>query len=384
MHVVLIPAYEPDRRLVDLVVAVTPTAPVVVVDDGSGARFADVFAAAADAGAVVLAHDHNGGKGAALRTGFAYVASVWPAASIVTADADGQHTPTDIGRVAARLETASVSGPSSLVIVLGARTFEHVVGAEGADAGAARARTVGAGTVPLRSRVGNAIARWSFLAASGQRLQDTQTGLRGYAATTLPWLQTLPGDRFEYEFAMLLRARRDGILLVEEPIETVYLDGNASSHFRPIVDSLRVYGPLLQFTASALLAFVIDTVLLLVFNALTGWLLLSTVAARLLSAGMNFAINRDYVFRSAREVPLRTAALRYASLAGLMLAASFGMLTALTDAGVGVLPAKLVTDLALFLVSYAVQRALVFAPAAPASAESVDARMHAGECSTAR
>lgn len=337
MHIVLIPAYQPDARLVALVRMLQ--VPVLVVDDGSHPRCAAVFDDAAAAGAVVVHHTENRGKGAALRTGFAEAMRRWPGASVVTADADGQHTPTDIGAVAAALHGAPAG---ERVMVLGARAFT--------------------GVVPVRSRVGNAVSRSLFTAATATRLRDTQTGLRGFRAELLPWLLTLPGARFEYEFTMLLRAKAAGIRVLEVPIETIYLDENRSSHFRPLVDSVRVYGPLLRFSASALLAFALDTVALLVMFAATGWLLASVVGARLLSAAVNFTVNRRVVFRSGGEVPLRRAAARYVSLAALLLAASFGMLTALTDAGVGVFAAKLLTDAVMFVVSFRVQRGMVFRP----------------------
>ncbi|WP_434810714.1 glycosyltransferase [Microbacterium sp. bgisy189] len=341
VNIVLIPAYEPNARLVALV-QMLPV-PVLVVDDGSGERFATVFADAEAAGAVVVRHPVNRGKGAALRTGFAESARRWPGADIVTADADGQHTPADIAKVAAALAAQSTGcSDEERVIVLGARGF--------------------VGDVPARSRIGNTVTRWMFRAVTGTGLQDTQTGLRAFPASVVPWLQSLPGDRFEYEFTMLLRARAAGIRLIEVPIETVYLEGNVSSHFRPLVDSVRIYAPLLRFSLSALLAFAIDTIALLVIHALTGWLLLSVVAARLLSASVNFTVNRGVVFRSGRDVPVRTAAIRYASLAVLIMTASFGMLTALLDIGIATLPAKILTDATLFLVSFSVQRAVVFAP----------------------
>ncbi|ODT43041.1 MAG: hypothetical protein ABS62_00150 [Microbacterium sp. SCN 70-200] len=356
MPLVLIPAYEPDDRLVALVRELTPRGPVLVVDDGSGPGYAGVFAACAAAGAVVASHPHNRGKGAALRTGFARAAHDWPGLDIVTADADGQHTPADISRVAEALggvrgaQTAPdrpQAGQLALLerratVVLGVRAF--------------------AGSVPLRSRAGNALTRRAFRLATGRDVSDTQTGLRGFPSELVPWLLSVPGDRFEYEFRMLLAAPTAGIALEEVPIRTVYLDGNASSHFRPLADSARIYAPLLRFAASAVVAFVVDTGLLLVLQALTGWLLLSVTLARVASAGMNFAINRSLVFGARRTVPLRTAALRYFGLAALLLAASFGMLTALTDAGIATLPAKLMTDLTLFAVSFSVQRAVVFAP----------------------
>ncbi|MFT4281927.1 glycosyltransferase [Microbacterium sp.] len=343
MYVLLIPAYEPDDRLLDVIDAMSRAVPagdapaaVVVVDDGSGRAFTDVFDRARTRGAWVLTHPRNRGKGAALKTGFREIAGRWPTADIVTADADGQHRPDDVAAVARRLREAGRG------LVLGVRTFE--------------------GPVPARSRWGNGITRVVFRAASGQDLRDTQTGLRGYPAAALPWLASVPGDRFEYEFSMLLRARGAGWDLIEVPIATVYLQGNASSHFRPVADAARIYAPFLRFVLSAMAAFVLDMGLLLLVQALTGWLLLSVVLARVVSAGVNFAVNRSFVFGTVRSLPLRTAAARYFSLAALLLIASYGSLTALLDLGMSLAIAKPVTDIALFAVSFAVQRAVVFAP----------------------
>jgi putative flippase GtrA len=339
VHVVLIPSYEPDARLIELVLALRTddaATPVVVVDDGSGPRFAPIFEEVARHGARVLHHPRNLGKGAALKTGIRHVLDAHPGAGVVTADGDGQHTPVDVARVAAVLESTSSS------LVLGIRAFS--------------------GRVPARSRIGNTISRALFRAVSGQSIGDTQTGLRGLPSASLPWLLTVTGERFEYEFRMLLHAPSAGFSLREHPIATVYTEGNASSHFRPVADSARVYVPLLRFAASALVAFAVDTVALLVLQALTGTLLLSIVGARLISASVNFAANRHAVFARGRDVTLRTAIARYASLAVLLLAANFGMLTALTDAGVPLLAAKALTDGSLFAVSFGVQRAVVFRP----------------------
>ncbi|MGO1316098.1 MAG: glycosyltransferase [Cellulomonadaceae bacterium] len=360
MHVVLIPAYEPDERLVQLVTALRTAHPdreVLVVDDGSGPRYAAVFAAAKHAGACLLRHPGNRGKGAALRTGFAEIAARRPGACVVTADADGQHTPADVERVAARVESlnpclvgvAAGTGPCGpaqgerTVIVLGTREF--------------------AGQVPARSRIGNAVTRTVFRTVTGTAVHDTQTGLRGLPAAALPWLLTVRGDRFEYEFRMLLHARGAGIDLVEEPIATLYDDGNSSSHFRPVVDSIRIYAPLARFAISAFAAFLLDTAALMVLNAMTGNLVVSVIGARLVSGALNFLVNRTVVFRRGWDVPVRVAAWRYVSLAVLLLAANFGIITALTDAGLPLLLAKVVTETALFVTSYAVQRAVVFAPA---------------------
>lgn len=347
MTVILIPALDPDMRLVHLVAALRQAdsaRAIVIVDDGSAPEAADVFERASHGGARVVHHEVNRGKGAALRTGIAVIMRDYPDQAVVTADSDGQHTPDDVERIARQLDISERAGARD--IVLGARAFT--------------------GTVPARSQLGNRAMRLLYRAATGTALTDTQTGLRGIPHEALPWAMSLPGDRFEYEFHMLLRARGAGYTLVEVPIATVYLEQNASSHFRPVVDSARVFAPLGRFAASSLTAFAIDAVMLLVLNALTGWLLFSVVGARLTSASINFALNRRMVFAGGRDVPLRSAILRYTSLAVLLLAANFGALTALTDAGVPLLLAKLLTEAALFAVSFTVQRSVVFASGTPA------------------
>jgi len=339
--IVLIPAYEPGPRLSELtrrLLAQDEDIDVVIVDDGSGLAFRSAFDDASRAGARVLHHDTNRGKGSALKTGIRHVLEEMPGEDVVTADADGQHTADDIARVADALRTDAADGRSALI--LGSRKFT--------------------GDVPLRSRVGNAVSRGLFLVAAGWRASDTQTGLRGIPAAVLPWLLDVPGDRFEYETEMLLRLRRAGHDARELPIETVYLEQNASSHFRPIVDSLRVMLPLVLFAGSSLLAFAIDTLALLLFAWLSGWLVASIVAARLLSASVNFAVNRRFVFhRQGRPHAVRHA-LRYTLLAGALLASNVVWMEALTGLGLPLILAKVITEIVLFVTSYQVQRRFVF------------------------
>jgi len=102
--IVLIPAYEPDGRLLGLLDALragAPDAHLLVVDDGSGPQFAPVFDAVRQRGCVVLTHPVNRGKGAALKTGFRFIAEhASGEQEVVCADSDGQHSPDDVLRVA--------------------------------------------------------------------------------------------------------------------------------------------------------------------------------------------------------------------------------------------------------------------------------------------
>lgn len=331
---VLIPAYRPDARLAELTADLRrelPGCAVLVVDDGSGPEYSPVFEAARRRGAVVIGYEGNRGKGHALRTGLAHAARRWPGADVVCADADGQHTPTDIAAVAARVRRTRR-------MTLGVRRFT--------------------GSVPLRSRIGNTATALLFRGATGWALGDTQTGLRGYPAGDLDWLQAVPGDRYEYELSALLRARELGMTVEEVEITTVYEPGNQSSHFRPIVDSARIYAPLLRFIAASMTCFAIDWAGVVVLFAMTGNLLVAAVGARLVSGSANFFMNRR-VFRAAPGTVRRTAA-RYILLAVTLLVGSYLALRILTGIGFPLGVAKILGDGMVYVASYLAQRRLVF------------------------
>ena len=348
--IVLIPAYEPGRRLVELVRDLRSADPglgVLVVDDGSGAGYADVFRRAGVAGADVLTHDRNRGKGAALKTGFAHLEGAGEA--VVCADCDGQHAVADILRVAGAVGQRTGAAPADtgrggLEIVLGGRAFS--------------------GHVPLRSRFGNSVTRGLFRAVTGTAIRDTQTGLRGYPAGLLPWLLGIPGERFEYEFNVLLAAPGAGIALHEVEIATIYLEGNTSSHFRPVADSVRIYAQLLRFAASSFGAFLLDAALLFGFSALSAPLVVAVVGARVISSVVNFTVNRTLVFRGS-TAPVRVAATKYFALAAALLAVNYALIQALTWLGIGIVMAKVVTEPAIWLGSYVVQHRYIFTGRTP-------------------
>ena len=343
---VLIPAYQPDARLPRLILELhraDSAMRIVVVDDGSGEEYRDIFDASRTAGAHVISYERNRGKGYALREGFTWIRDVAGDLSecVVTADADGQHTLNDIFRVG---RTCTDTGTS----VLGVREF--------------------VGHVPARSRIGNTATSALFWLATGWKLKDTQTGLRAFPVALLPALLEVQGDRYEYELRVLLHLAKFRHPVTQIPIETIYEAGNPTSHFRPLQDSARIWAPLLKFAASSGVATIIDYVLVLALNALTGALFFPVVVARMVSASVNFAMNRR-VFE-ATGVPLRRSALRYAALAIAVVAGSYTMLAVLTGIGMPLWIAKIIADTTMYLVSYSAQSRYVFAPAQEQSAKA--------------
>jgi glycosyltransferase involved in cell wall biosynthesis len=333
--VVLIPAWNPREDLCSFVAELLSVgfAAVVVVDDGSDSSCREVFDSLTGAGAHVLRHAVNLGKGRALKTGFNFLLGRFPhLMGVVTADADGQHRVEDVVRVAEALEA------SPRRTVLGCRQF--------------------VGAVPVRSRFGNTVTRWVFRFVTGRRVSDTQTGLRGFPMALLPELMGLPGKRYEYEMTVLGHLCRAGNSLTEVPIATVYIDGNRSSHFDPIRDSMRIYFVLLRFYASSLVAAGIDFAGFSVAFALTHDVLMSFVVGRLSSLA-NFLLNKRYVFHS--DTPIGGSLGRYYLLAVAVAAVAYGSIRGLTGYfGWNVFAAKLVVDTLLSFASFAVQRTFVF------------------------
>ena len=332
---VIIPAYKPDSHLPELVLRFLDpdSTAVIVVDDGSGPECEGIFSSL-PAGAVLLRHEVNRGKGAAMKTAMAHILSSMPDIDrAVTVDADGQHLPEDVNKVLKKLD----ANPNALV--LGSRAFD--------------------GDVPLRSRFGNTVTRWVFSVASGVKVRDTQTGLRAFSRANMEKFLQIPGDRYEYEINQLLEASRAGIPIVEETIRTVYLDQeNSSSHFNVWRDSFRIYMCIIKFAAASLIGYLVDIVCGAIFRCFMGTVA-ANILARCISAPVNFFLNRNVTFKG-NETLLRSA-LKYALLALTVLAVNTLLMWLLVDVlGWAWLISKILVELTLFFCNFAVQGRVVF------------------------
>jgi len=341
---VLIPAYRPSAALVDVVRALAErNFPVIlVVDDGSGPEFEAVFAeAGAFAGVQLLRHATNLGKGAALKTGINHALCTVPElVGVVTADADGQHDPGDIERVAAAL----AANPASLV--LGCRTFHQ--------------------EVPLRSRFGNILTSTIMHALMGRKMADTQTGLRGLPASFALSTLKIESTGYEFELEMLIAAHQLGVGIVEESIRTIYEPGNKSSHFNPIVDSMKIYFVLLRFGSVSVLSALLDS-LVFYLAYRHGWpILTSQVAGRVFGVSFNYSMVRSSVFYTHQKH--RVVLPKYLALVLASGTASYGGIRLLNSTlGMNPVIAKLLVETLLFFVNFAVQRLFIFKPEAAVS-----------------
>ncbi len=382
--IVVIPAYEPDEKLLGVLKDFTEQTsfPIVVVNDGSSEKCIPIFeAVCAFERVTLLTHEVNKGKGAALKTAFAYIAEQFPASEgILTVDADGQHLMPDCMNVC----TAYEEHPD--VLITGSRRFK--------------------GKVPIRSRIGNSITRGVFRLTTGKRVYDTQTGLRAFGVNRVSEMLSLHGDRYEYEIHQLLHCCTKGTGVYEVPIETVYIDDNSSSHFDTLRDSAKIYkvifkflGPtFLKFMSTSFVSFLIDFLsfclifygtvaifggfhvakemfsfqrevsqkwseTLLALNPIIfvggGSVLrmVSLVLARVISGFCNYLLNRRFVFDGSRH---ERNLLKYALSAIFVLLLNWLFIELFTRAGIPAWLANILSQLICYPVSFMLQRTFVF------------------------
>ena len=341
---VVIPSLEPDEKLPALLKQLREAGiqNIVLVDDGSGPEYRAIFDTCAEEyGCTVLRHAVNLGKGRALKDAFNHCLLTWPSApGCVTADSDGQHTPQCILNCAQAL----MEHPGDLI--LGCRDFDDP-------------------SVPSRSSFGNKCTRTMFKLLVGLSITDTQTGLRAIPADFMRHLLATNGERYEFESNMLIDTKDAGVAIREVPIKTVYIDNNATSHFHPVRDSIRIYSIFGKFMFSSLSSSVVDLALFWLFCQLLftpnsfSYITWATVLARVLSATYNFAINYKIVFKSSAS--RGKAALRYCMLAVVQMSLSALLVRYLFP--LLMIPEVLVkipVDVLLFFLSFQIQREFVY------------------------
>ena len=203
----LIPAFREEREIARVVRAAREQVDLVlVVDDGSDDRTAD---RAREAGAEVIAHPANRGKGAAIKTGLRALDArgvEW----VVLLDGDGQHDPGEIGRFLAAI------GQGDRVLAVGNRMRDL-------------------SAMPWIRRVTNRVMSATISRLCGQPIPDSQCGFRMLPRAAIPVVDC-PTDRFDYETEMLIVASRAGFRVVPVPVSTIYAGEKSKIH--PVRDTL--------------------------------------------------------------------------------------------------------------------------------------------------
>lgn len=347
--VIIIPSLNPDDNLVTYVQSLVEAGEdkILVIDDGSRQETQYIFdRLEKEEHCIVLRHAVNMGKGRALKDAFNYCLTHFnhETGGVITVDSDGQHTVEDVLRLKKELSQY----PEALV--LGARNFSQ-------------------DNVPPKSAFGNKITRNVIRLLYGGSITDTQTGLRAISYQVLPKFLTLFGERFEYETGMLLEALQKEIPIREVEIQTIYYAENKGTHFKPILDSWKIYklilGTFFKYTVSSLSSSLIDLglfqiiTLLLSRTNLTVQIWGATIIARIISSLYNYFVNKTIVFESSHDG--NKTLIKYYALVVIQMCASAALVYLFVNIiGLPKIIIKIIVDILLFFASFKIQKKWVF------------------------
>ena len=333
-RIVLIPAYEPDNNLIELVNRLSKeNLSIIIVDDGSGEKYNYIFDSLKDK-VRIISYKNNKGKGYALKTGFKYIKEEYKNNYIVvTMDSDGQHTVEDAIKLCDYIENNSDK------LVLGKRLRNK--------------------KTPFRSRIGNEITKVVYHISTGINIYDTQTGLRSFSDKLMDTMLEIDGDRYEYEMNVLLSLAKMKIDIKEIEIESIYIDNNSKSHFNTVKDAIRIYKQILKFSLSSITSFFLDYVLYSILVFSTQNIFISNILARIVSGTANYSMNKKLVFNNKGNI--YKSAVQYIFLAVFILILNTCILNILvSNLNINQYIAKILVEIMLFIISWLVQKYYIF------------------------
>lgn len=339
--IIIIPALNPNRYFLSLINSLNIMGfTIIAVDDGSDSEYKHIFdTLKRNSKCIVRTHEVNQGKGAAIKTAISYIKLHFPESiGFITADADGQHSPEDIFRLAQALEY----DPET--IFLGTREFKL-------------------GKIPFRSYFGNKMTSLVYLLSVGRGCPDTQTGLRCIPMKYADKCLRIKGDRYEYEMNFLIEFGKKRVPMQYMPISTIYIDDNSESHFKPINDSARIYFNILKYSFSSIMSAIVDLLAFtlgvnLLFGSGTTGIFFSTTIARFISGNFNFFMNKHWVFRSKNNVKEESKG--YIALFLTQMLLSWLLVNLFKGTALNLTVVKMGVDTVLFFGSYLIQRKFIF------------------------
>lgn len=342
-YIILIPAYNPSKKLIKLVKDLNKyKCKILIINDGS-VNCNNIFdELKKNDNCIVLEYLENSGKGYAMKYGIKYYLNNLSDyyKGIITVDADYQHIPSDIEKIAINMSIDKIT--------LGSRDFTKR-------------------DIPFLNKMGNQFTSLVFKILYGYKINDTQTGLRGIPNKYLPNCLEIPGNRFEYEMEELIYFVNHKIDIEEINIETIYYT-KGESKFNKVIDSLKIYKVMLKesfrFLVTSLVSSFLDinlfTIFLKIFNSLGDLsIIFATFIARIIADFMNFNLTKYFVFDSKENS--KSILLKYYILSfSKMFMSAILVLLISKCIFISKTLIKIVVDILIYFLSYRIQKKYIF------------------------
>jgi len=349
--IILIPALNPTMEFIEYVNLLIKNGfkNIVIINDGSDDKYESIFNEIDEHDEChIIKHEINEGKGKSIKDGLEYfkkLEGINEFSGVITVDCDGQHLIKDIIAISKKMNK------DKKALFLGTRDFSR-------------------DDIPPKSSFGNKVTSNIFKILYGVKISDTQTGLRGISKSIIDNFISLSGNRYEYETNMLIECIKKKIEIVEIPIETVYIDNNSNTHFRPIHDSILIYWRILnsffKYSIVSIISCIIDIIIFQIFLMILKidvdretLIIISTFLARIISSLVNYGLNKKVTFESNKRVSntivkYYVLCITQMIISGILVSGIYSIVK-----GYEVI-IKLIVDTVLFFVNFKVQKKFIF------------------------
>ena len=289
--IALIPAYQPDENLYEIVQELKNlNFRIFVVNDGSYSEVSKYVFDKISSDCEIIKFDKNRGKGAALKAGLQRIKQLRLVSSnIVTLDADGQHLPSDADNVLKKLYHSNAD------LVLGTRNFFDT-------------------KIPFRSLFGNIFTAYLLYGLKKKLLLDTQTGLRAFSYYQIDELLEIKEENYDWEFAVLNKFFSLNKKISTCIISTIYETGNPSSHFKKVLDSAKIYNIFIKYSFANIFAIGVEYFIFVLLLYFTSSILISLTASRLSSLIFHFFSQKIFTFKNYQKIETKQV-LGYSAIA---------------------------------------------------------------------
>lgn len=295
---------------------------------------------------IILRNAVSQGVGRAVKTGVNYILTRLPECKCaVIADDTCTYSTEDI----ALCEDSALSDPAA--IVLGSRKLTKT-------------------SVPFKARFINNSFRIMFRTLCGINIKDSRTSLRAFSRNLMADIMGVQGEGSDFMVNMLLYTKQRNIPITEAAVDAQYFPAPKKPLMNNLADLLNIFFVFIKFMVTSLSSFVIDLLAFTLFvNIFKGfiaspqyYILYSTILSRVISAFVNFSLNKYTVFKNKGRT-LKTF-IKYASLCAVQLLVSSTLVFVVYDkifaGAVSESIIKIFVDAILFFVSFQVQREWVF------------------------
>jgi hypothetical protein len=332
----IIPSLNPDDNLIKLVHNLLSVSnnKIFIVNDGSKDNSNFIFNKIKNISSkriYLLENAINMGKGASLKMVFNFILTKFPLIEgVVTLDSDGQHLIKDCIRILEELKK------DNKAFVLGYRTFSK--------------------DIPLKSYIGNNISKFIYKLVLGRNFKDTQTGLRGLSRSFMIECLRIKSNRFEFETEQLALSVNHNINIIEIPIETIYIENNKASSFKPFVDSFKIYFVLFRYGLSSMLTAITDFIVFLIALQFESSILVANMLARTVALFVQFKLLNVLVFKTNATIKNFLFYILYVYLVGMIsIFVQLQLSNLLTE-----VQSKIIVEVALFFINFTFLRLFIF------------------------